>query len=1022
MGRYFISYSAHDDVFASRVYEALMGHPDVRPWMEGRDDPQGLESASRIIRQCEGLLLVLSSGAMSDRCLQHLKHAWNLGKPRIGLRVDHAVQEPRQLEGWPVVDFTGDLTAGLRELWSQLGAQRTDRGCRQLLVEELADAERGLRYASTAQEQRRYSQRKRELEQRLGRSPSPAAPAQPPPRGHNTSWRDTALGDATHSLPATARRIRFINEPPQVPSDPLQFKDREVETDLLDGYLRNSHVRVIAVTGEAGCGKTAMVARYLGQLRAGARATPVDAVLYLGAHGARQVNPASLLDGLSRLAGVERSRYDELLLSNRDARRKLEDLLPDLGAVRACIVIDNLEELLDRERQQFADQVFDDLVTGLLSDDAHGIKLVVLSRTWFERMLEGVLEPSRVQRLPLSYGLEPEDVKQVLQRLDDPPTLGLADIQGETLERLQKLTGGHPRAIEAIFAILRDDLRVSLPDLLGQIAASRSEAVVDFLVGEMLDRLYPTDRHILQALAIYERPVSPEAIDDLLRPYAFLDGPSEPLLQQLLSLRLVRQDGSRYYLPEPDRELVLSRIPEGRWEERDREPPPFTKLALLHRAADYCLARSSTVQVKRIEDLDPHFDEIYLRIRAKEFVTAFARVEHIQDSFLSGWGHAGMAAEPRRSLVDHLDDDEREMVNLTALADVERDAGEADAAVLHYKRAMNLAKRLTSPRDIAGLHIKLGGVFYRLHRLSDAIEAYDLALSMAEEHVSLPEHANALAGLAICHAGAGEFREAFERADEALQKARSEGLAQLEARVFLYTGIWYGQLGETLRALELLDDGRDLAAHCRPQQPDVEGMCLSETAEVLIDQGRASSAVKVAEEAIAIGERIRNTQLVQEASTMLALALLCNGGAGALPRVKAILDDIFVRRRAHQALNAVVMRGIVALRLDDPGVAQISFRVARADASALWNLENQKFSALDTEGLAQCGLALCANGEREALDRATRAFDKARALTTAPGVIVRVMRLLDELEAVGPPGILERPRRAAWGRTTPSNV
>ena len=66
------------------------------------------------------------------------------------------------------------------------------------------------------------------------------------------------------------------------------------------------------------------------------------------------------------------------------------------------------------------------------------------------------------------------------------------------------------------------------------------------------------------------------------------------------------------------------------------------------------------------------------------------------------------------------------------------------------------------------------------------------------------------------------------------------------------------------------------------------------------------------------------------------------------------------------------------LRQGDRTTAQEAFATAVAQANALLTQTAQNYGALDTKGLALCGLVLCSKGEH--LTAAVEAFQAARAI------------------------------------------
>jgi hypothetical protein len=90
--------------------------------------------------------------------------------------------------------------------------------------------------------------------------------------------------------------------------------------------------------------------------------------------------------------------------------------------------------------------------------------------------------------------------------------------------------------------------------------------------------------------------------------------------------------------------------------------------------------------------------------------------------------------------------------------------------------------------------------------------------------------------------------------------------------------------------------------------------------------------------------------------------------------------------------------------------ASEAFARGLAEADRLLEHSGQNVSALDTKGLAMCGLVLCADeGHRTA---AEEAFGAARKITQARGVVTSVLNQLDALALADTDGILSPVRKA----------
>ena len=204
-------------------------------------------------------------------------------------------------------------------------------------------------------------------------------------------------------------------------------------------------------------------------------------------------------------------------------------------------------------------------------------------------------------------------------------------------------TRGYPRALEALYGILSADRYTTLEEILDRAEHYLPENVVAALVGEAFVRLDPTGQRVMQALAVYARPVTPAAVDFVLQP-ALPGLDSAPVLGRLVNMHFARREAGKYYLhpwigrmrssgsprpiadrhrqPSPaDAEIREADLPSS-WQGRGAggEQPYH---ALLRRAADYFKqARKPRADWKRLDDLAPQLAEFDLRCAAGEYDTA----------------------------------------------------------------------------------------------------------------------------------------------------------------------------------------------------------------------------------------------------------------------------------------------------------------------------------------------------------------------------------------------------------------
>lgn len=1014
----FISYSQADcGPFANRLRDQLRSlSPPVEPWLD-LDQPRGYPFSPEITKAiggCDLLLFVITAdSAESPWCRRELGYATEIGKRVLALQKDNSVDplEILELNGLPPIDFE-DWERGWSELQRELSLLDAPKTRISSLEKQLDVFARSARNAQ-GRRRERYEQKAAELEARIAQErrrqdqPGTAGPQEM----HPGQFGEQADGTAAVERPDS--RIRILSEPP--PLFPNLFLDRIVETRRLEDRLRDSSIRLLAIVGGAGIGKTAMIVRLVDDLRSIPGQLPIDAFLYLPADGSRPIGPAILLEELSRIVpdGEASATLGEDLNDSALAlSAKIDVILRQLAGSRVIVVIDSAETLLDKGGRLRAYEL-DELFRGLLSRRDHGVKLVLATRSAPEPLLREFRVSA--ERLQVDNGLPGPDAMHFLRSLDSSGVYELGAASEEYLEDVRRLTDGNPRALELVYSVLKDDPELSLPGLLDDMeSASGNQDMLSYLVGRLFDRLDPVDRRVMQALSIYGRPVQATAVDYLL--HSYMKGyESETTLQRLLDRRLVRQDRDRFYVPgSPDGQRLLDGIPFGQAADRGRNPPPLTQQAMFQLAADYFETRRKQ-RIERISDLSPWFAEIDLRMRGQDYITALRLISTIDRDYLVGWGQSTAVAFWREYLKDKLGDENWELHNLSMLAYAYRLQEDLDGAQALLKEAVKRAGRLGDGQNLVRLTNELGSVQFENGEVTNAARSYEQGRRAARKQRMRLEEAKARDGLMLCDAEIGRFRQALDHhrgAWEALNDLHDKDSDTLRAELLLNVSSIHSQLGRNVDALDLLEQGRKLARELHEEL--LEGWILNSEAQVLIE-GHPAQAIKPATEAVSIGARTRNPNLSRDANTSLALAYLC---AGNLNAASEAADAAAKYRQSRRALGAFALQGITAYRKGDLEKARLAFQDALLQAEKLRERERRNYQVLDLAGLAQYGLALC--GDPDRFDSAIRAYREARAITRQQGAVRRALCLLDELGRDDPEG-LSGVRRAANGSNPSSS-
>jgi tetratricopeptide (TPR) repeat protein len=168
--------------------------------------------------------------------------------------------------------------------------------------------------------------------------------------------------------------------------------------------------------------------------------------------------------------------------------------------------------------------------------------------------------------------------------------------------------------------------------------------------------------------------------------------------------------------------------------------------------------------------------------------------------------------------------------------------------------------------------------------------------------------------------------------------------------------------------------------------------------------------MRVALDAARIGEKIGNVEISNSAHRAVVLARLLSGD---LSGARSAAEEARRYRSPNNDGNVLALLGVVAVRQDDTAVAREAFAQALAKTADLLSYSAQNYDSLDNWALALCGLALC-DGTNQ-MQEASEAYRSARAITAAPGVVGRALRLLDALAVGDRTGVLGSVCLAAAG-------
>jgi tetratricopeptide (TPR) repeat protein len=803
------------------------------------------------------------------------------------------------------------------------------------------------------------------------------------------------------------RRAKFVNPPPM--TAPSWFQDRHVETGLIGDFLRDRGLRLLAVAGRGGVGKTAMVCRLLKALESGRLPDeegelPVDAIVYLSPAGIHPVSFANLFADLTRLLpDAEAQRLQQLYRDPQQAPdRLMRTVLEEFPGGCSIVLLDNLEDLIDPATLMVTDAVLDAALGALLSAPEHGVKVIATTRLVPRGLL--VRHPGRAQRLDLDEGLPVAEAVKVLRGLDRDGALGLRDAQPGLLAAACERTRGFPRALEALAAILAADRDASLPGLLTAAKDVLPGEIVEVLVGEAFQRLDPLGQQVMQALAIYATPVPPVAVDYLLQPFQpAID--SSPVLSRLVNMHFARRDADRYYLHQVDRDYAMDRIPAGQHDDQDARPEPFTGYALRARAAGYFeQVRIPRESWRSLDDLAAQLAEFELRCANADYDTAAAVLADIDFGYLQKWGHYRLAAEMHERLNGRLHEPWWRMVNAGNLGSSYVMLGRTQEAIEHYQQALAIARETGNRSSEGTLLGNLGNSYAGLGRTQEAIEHYQQALAIARETGNRSSEGTALGNLGNRYRDLGKTQKAIEHDQQALAIARETGNRKNEGTLLGNLGECLTDLGQTQKAIEHYQQALAIARETGNRH--AEGLFLGYLGQCFADVGQTQTAIEYYRQAIVICDDAGVVQGQAEGRLGLAQAHLYTQEWPEARRVAEIALGHGYRPVIAQLHNTV---GIAHLHEGNRTAAGAAFSEALSAADTLLEGAQGSADVRYAKAIAIAGQAV--TGKPEAVGAARLMFEQALATAPAPAFRARAVRQLDLMALAGASGALAGIRR-----------
>lgn len=846
---------------------------------------------------------------------------------------------------------------------------------------------------------------------------------------------------------------RIIGNPPQGNSP--AFKGRDTEIAAITNYLLgDKETRIISIVGTGGVGKTALACKVMDSVaRENSR---LEGILYLSAENRNNsINLERIFSVTGQALGND--IQDALNRVWKNERMDLEtqiDYLIDEYVEHPCLLLfDNLEDSLD-DVGQFLDLELQILFDKFLERD-HQARIIVTSRI---NLAIRDKHLHRLRILPLSDGLPIHFAIELLHDFDPDDTLGLQSANRDILKTLAGLTQGYPRALEAIAGILANQPRLSLIDLMQRIPASSNADITEIWVHQAEAELDADQRMVMQALAIFARPVNITAIRFLLDPYIPMTGIDiKRSIERLARGRYITINHSTgdISIHPLDKAYNYDLIAQGQADigkmsagerflrqmnilppvEENTEEAIFTQYILEKRAGDYyAQLRGHPSEWQTINDLEPYFQEYEHRLRAGDNETSFTMLITIYNLLkMSGFS---------RKIVDMINpiltslNDTYLMTCYNMLGMAYDDLGRYQDALDCHTVALPLA-RAENNRPAEAAHLSgMGLQFSNLGAYEKALEHYELALIISRETGKRKQERGILNNMAVVYNSLGRKLQGLQYYQESLAIAREIDDKQGMAVTLANIGDAYGALGKVEKTIEYYQESVNIYNEIGDKLG--RGVTIGKMGNAAIMLGSYDDALKLLRVAVGIAEIVGNRMwevlhqadiaavyahqdnlddglhllnelipIAHEISSPILLNYTHSLLAGMLLYAGEFENARLASETALQYVNPAnrhyehALYGTILIRLGRLDEAHTAFNTALDHAAELLDNTSDLYSPKYSRGLSLMGLAICTHDMSYAED-AKDAYIEARKNCDAKGIVTREMKKLRLLTGASP--------------------
>jgi tetratricopeptide (TPR) repeat protein len=518
---------------------------------------------------------------------------------------------------------------------------------------------------------------------------------------------------------------------------------------------------------------------------------------------------------------------------------RIQKLLEALHNGLYVILLDHMEDLLDDDGRIVDEELATFIEQSLIFP--HNARLMITSRT----SLAFRRSTMRFDKqLPLPRGLSVSEGVAMLRELDPAGRCGLQDAPEEDLARAVRHVHGVPRALEILAGIMAYDPLATLDDILDRFYENPD--VVNDLIKEGYKLLGQDARRVMEALAVFRRPVPAAAVDFLLEPFVpGLDLPN--ILRRLVRSQVVKTDRAQgtMFIQPIEQDYAYQQCP---------QTEDYNCRMLEVRAAAYwARLRPPTEHWKTAAGLSPLIYEFEHLVRAAEYDRAAEVLGLFDLDYLIMRGHARQALSMRMQLDGMIQDRRQRMLHELGLARAHTLLGPLPLAIDHYTCALKKARELGDRVIEAETLGWLGEVHRRSGKLDSAYKFLNSCLTLLREDGDQRNETRWLAEMTLICIYRGDLSEALGHGRYLMEMAQKVDDSNTQALANDALSLAYLVLGQPEKAEDYADKALALYRESKWEHELVYVMNVQGMARIAmnrLDDGitRLQEAQKIAHE------------------------------------------------------------------------------------------------------------------------------------------------------------------------------